>query len=464
MKVALFKVPPTYSTWHHRPILGLSYLAAVLERNGVDVRIFDAHFYQWSHEKLVSLLVDFKPDMIGVTAMTHEIKPAAEIVQEVKERINCRTVVGGPHVTALPERTLSEFPAFDYGVCGEGEKVILSLIEKIKEDNDGGEFDLDGLVFRDKNAEVRFNNPAPFLTPEELDALPYPAFHQYYGDDSLALSGKKEEYAIITSRGCPYNCAFCMRVLGNKIRQRSPENIVQEIEFAVSKYGAHTFNFQDEIFLLDTTHTRKILQMIIDKGLNRRIRWIGLTRANVVNEEIIALAKESGCFHIEMGVESGNEEILKCIKKGITIEQIKKAVKIIKRHDIYLVTYYILGHPGETSETIEDTIKLAAELNTNHIAVGLMVPYPGTQIYNYAASGQMGYKLLTEDWSQYDKYGARSLELDGLTYDELAHLQKKTYLNLYLKNFRIKDLIKFMWQRRSAIHYLLNKRISKTTS
>ena len=199
--------------------------------------------------------------------------------------------------------------------------------------------------------------------------------------------------------------------------------------------------------------------MIIDRGLHKRVRWLGLTRANLVNEEIISLAKKSGCFHIEMGVESGNPEILKNIKKGITVEQVRKAVEIIKKQDIYLVTYYILGHPGETRETIEDTIDLAAELNTDHIAVGLMVPYPGTKIYDHALKGEMGYKLLTEDWSQYDKYGARSLELENLTYDEMASLQKKMYLNLYIRNYRIRDLVRFVWERRAAVKYFLKKRI-----
>jgi radical SAM superfamily enzyme YgiQ (UPF0313 family) len=457
VKVALFKVPPTYSTWHHRPVLGLSYLAAVLQEKGVDVRIFDAHFHQLSSEKLASLLIEFRPDIVGATAMTHEIKPAADIVRKVKEKMDCTAVVGGPHVTALPERTLKEFPVFDCGVCGEGEKAILALVERIE--RDGELSDIEGLVFHDKDGEVRFNSPAPLLTSEELDDLPFPAFGQYYGDNPDALRAKKEEYPIITSRGCPYNCAFCMRVLGKKIRRRSPENIVGEIEFAVSTYGAHTINFQDEIFLSDTAHTRKVLQMIIDKGLNKRIRWVGLTRANLVNEDIIALAKESGCFHIEMGVESGSEEILRNIKKGISIEQIRKAVKIIKGHGLYLVTYYILGHPGETRQTVEDTIRLAAELNTDHIAVGLMVPYPGTQIYDYALKGEEGYKLLTEDWSRYDKYGARSLELESLTYDELSRLQKKMYLNLYIRNLRVLDLIRFVWERRSAVMYFLKRRI-----
>jgi len=457
MKVALVKVPPTYSTWHHRPALGLSYLACVLEKNGIDVKIFDAHFNRWTTKQLITNLFSYKPTLIGITAMTHEIKPAAEIVSVVKENLECKAVVGGPHITALPLRTLREFPVFDYGIQGEGEKTLPNLVGKIVNENGKQLLSLDGLVFRSKHGEICCNKPASFLTSEELNSLPYPSFHQYFGSNSQALSKKNDEYAIVSSRGCHYNCAFCMRVLGNNVRWRSPENIVEEIKFAVSQYGAHTIDFVDEIFLTDTPRTRQILQTIIDEGLNRRIRWSGLTRANLVTQDIIALAKESGCKRIEMGVESGNDEVLKRISKAITTQQVKKAVDIIKNQGIYLVTYYILGHPGETKETIDDTIRFSAELNTDHIAVGLMVPYPGTRIYEYALSGQMGYKLLTEDWNQYDKYGGNALELTGLPHDELIRMQKKMYLNLYLKNHRVKDLFKFSWKRRSAFIYFLKR-------
>jgi radical SAM superfamily enzyme YgiQ (UPF0313 family) len=441
--------------------LGLSYLAAVLEHHRIDVEIFDAHFNRWSSEQLISLIMDYKPTVLGATAMTNEIGATADIVRTIKENIGCKTIVGGPHITALPERTLREFPVFDYGICGEGEKTFLTLMKLLVEEEEEHLSEIEGVVFRNKSGKIHYTGQASRLTSEELDNLPYPAFHRYYGDNSQGVKGKLEEYPIITTRGCPYNCAFCMHVLGKKLRYRSPENIVQEIKFAISQYGVYTINFQDEIFLSDTPKTRQILQMLITTGLNQRIRWIGLTRANLVTEDLIALAREAGCRGLEMGVESGNDEILKHTKKGITVEQIKRAVKIIKHHKIPLGTYYILGHPGETRETIEDTIRLSTELNTHRIAVGLMVPYPGTYVYELARSGQMGYILLTEDWSQYDKYGTKSLELEGLPHSELVRFQKKMYLDLYLKNYRLYELLRLIWARRSAVFYFFKRWISE---
>jgi radical SAM superfamily enzyme YgiQ (UPF0313 family) len=206
-----------------------------------------------------------------------------------------------------------------------------------------------------------------------------------------------------------------MQVLGKKIRRRSPESIFQEIEYAISHYGAHTFDFSDDIFLFDNRETREILRSMIEKGLPKRIHWSALIRANLVKPDLINLAKEAGCFRLEMGVESGDNEILKAINKGITVEQVREAVKIIKQSGLRLGTYYILGHPNETRETIKKTIRLATQLNTDTIAVGLMVPYPGTKIYEMAQRGEGGYRLLSTDWAEYDKYGGRALEVGGLT-------------------------------------------------
>jgi radical SAM superfamily enzyme YgiQ (UPF0313 family) len=158
-----------------------------------------------------------------------------------------------------------------------------------------------------------------------------------------------------------------------------------------------------------------------------------------------------------MGVESGDDEILKAIRKGINIEQVKKAVKIIKEAGISLGTYFILGHPNETIQTIKKTAELAIKLNTNTIAVGIMVPYPGTNIYNMALRGENGYQLLTQNWSEYDKYGGNALQIKGLPYNILVKWQRKILINFYLKNFRIFDAIKYFWGKRKAILFLIKK-------
>lgn len=455
-KVALIKPPATYADWYKWPTLGIGYISAYLKLNGIDCRIFDAYFNSWLEKETIEKVVEYSPDVIGLTAKTHEIVQAAQIASQLKERLKTPTVVGGCHVTALPERTLREFPAFDYAVYGEGEKTALELVNFLQQGGISEPANITGLAWRDTEGNIRINEPREQMTSLELDMLPYPDVEGYY-NGTKALTDKNSSYIMFTSRGCPYNCVFCMQVLGRQVRRRSAENIIQEMEYAIFHYGAHTFNFADEIFLFNNRESHELLQLMINRSLPKRIRWSGLTRANLVNPELTKLAREAGCFRLEMGVESGDNEILKAINKGITVEQVRNAVRIIKDSGILVSTYYILGHPNETRQTIKKTINLAAELNTDTIAVGLMVPYPGTQIYEMARRREGGYRLLTEDWSQYDKYGGKALEVGKLTFKQLSYWQAWAMVYFYLRNFRFLDLAKFFIQYRRGILFLFEK-------
>ena len=461
MKIALIKPPATYADWYKQPALGIAYISACIESKGFDCKIFDAYFNSWSQATVIQRVKDYNPDVIGITAMTHEIAQASQIASKLKTLINAPIVVGGCHITALPGRTLTEFPVFDYGIYGEGEQTTIELFEYIRQK--GTKLPLNnikGLVFRDKG-QIVVNQPRRFMCEVELDALPLPAYYQYFPDNSQALVNKDSYYAILASRGCPYNCAFCMRVLGRKVRRRGADSILHEMEYAIEHYGAHTFDFFDEIFLFDNQQTRDLLRAFIQRDFPHRVRWKALTRADFVNPELISLAKEAGCFHLAMGVESGDDEILKAIGKGITVSQVKRAVKIIKEAGISLCAYYILGHPNETIETLRKTVNLAVELNTDSIAVGLMVPYPGTRIFDMALRGENHLRLLSRDWAEYDKYGGKVLEIDGLSYRQLVKWQKRTLLNLYLKNFRFFDCLKFFWKKRRAVYVILKKEFRK---
>lgn len=458
MKIALVKPPATYADWYRRPVLGLSYISSVLEMRDFECRIFDAYFHSWSKEELLDRVTGYRPDVVGFTAMTHEIVPAAQIASQIKKRLKIVVVVGGCHVTALPQRTLTEFLVFDYGICGEGEKTFPELLECLQHTPQSNLSSIKGIVFRSQQ-DIVVNEPRPFLTSEELDALPYPAFHQYYGENPYALAGKHSCYVMFVSRGCPYKCVFCMRVLGSKVRRRSAESVVGEMEYAIDRYHAHTFDFADEIFLSNNRETRKTLELMISRGLPKRARWSALTRANTIDRQLIRLAKEAGCYHLAIGVESGDDRILKIIGKGITVKQVREAVRIIKKVGISLDTYYILGHPSETMETLRRTVNLVAKLNTDNVAVGLMVPYPGTRVFDMALQGEGEYRLLTQDWSEYDKYGGKVLELRGLPYRVLARWQKLAVIGLYLRNLRVFDFLKYFWPRRKVLSFLVRRRL-----
>lgn len=458
MKVALIRPPEVNPYWKaKRPSLGISYIASYLKAHSIGVKLFDANYNGWTEFQTVELISDYRPDVVGISSMTHEIASSHSIAGLLKKRLNgVPTIIGGCHITALPQETLREFPAFTYGVYGEGEATMLSLVQSLgQQSREVSLAQIKGLVYRDAD-QVLMNPPCDRLSSEQLTKLPYPDFDQYYQDNS-ALAGKDDYYVMISSRGCPYQCIFCMQVLGRQVRRRSAESVVDEMEYAIDRYGAHTIYFFDEIFLFNDRLTYDTLELIKKRDLPKRLRWRALTRVNLVDQKLISSVKEAGCFALEIGIEAGSNEVLKRINKQITTEQTENAVRIIKKAGIAVDANYIFGHPFETVESIKDTINLATKLNTDTIAIGIMTPYPGTKIYEMARRGEGGYRLLTNDWSKYDKYGGKALELEGLSIKELEKWQRRGLLYFYLKNFRIIDLIKFIVEYRKTIIGLLKK-------
>ena len=456
-KIALARPAATYANWYSQPSLGLVYLFERLHKAGYEVKIFDAYYHGWTDNELVDNILEYRPDIMGISAMTHEISRAADLAANIKSKLEIPTIIGGCHVTALPIETLEEFAAFDFGVISEGEKVIVDLVDNISK-NTPDYASVKGVVWCNGSEIIQNERQAP-LSGTDLEEIPINALKQYYTNGTDTLAGKDKYHVIFSSRGCPYSCAFCMHVLGQNVRYRSIESVIDEMKYAIEQYGAHTFDFADEVFLFNNERTKLLLQAIIDAGLPDKVRWSGLTRANLVTDELVSLAKQAGCFKLEMGVESGDDQILKNINKKITISQIRNAVSIIKKHNIQLGTYYILGHPGETKETVIKTVNLAIELNTNTIAVGVMVPYPGTKVYDMACNKEFGYELVSKDWSKYDKYGGKALLIKDLPYEFLEKWQKKALILLFLKNGRFIDMIGYLWKRRNAIAYFVCKKI-----
>lgn len=456
MKVALIRPPEVHPYWDKRPSIGITYLSSYLTKNNIPNKLFDANYYSWSEEKTVKKLMAYKPDLIGISSMTHEIVAAHHLAYLLSQKMpKVPIVVGGCHITALPVETLENFPGFTYGIYGEGEKTLLELVNYLKNPRSKKISLVDGLVYRNKQGKVFVNKVRERLSSEELDLLPYPSFKYYYRKGIQSLSSKDSHYLMFTSRGCPYHCVFCMQVLGHQIRRRTPEGIVAEIEYAIRLFGAHTIEFCDEIFLFNDETTYKTLDLMIKHEWHKKIRWLACTRANLVDEKLIRKAKEAGCYRLGIGVESGSNEILSRDQKQITVQQVIKAVQVIKNEGIMVDAYYILGHPGETKETMQKTVDLAVRLNTTTMSMGIMVPYPGTEVYKMALAGDYGYQLLSRDWSTYDKYGGKALEIKGLPLAEMEKWQRKTLVYFYLKNFRFWEFFKFVTSYRRVIISLL---------
>ncbi|MBN1868077.1 cobalamin-dependent protein [Candidatus Sumerlaeota bacterium] len=448
--VVLVKTSPeriVQGDWYRMPLLGIGYLAAYLRRQGVAVRIVDAMFDRLSLDETVRRVVEGGPRLVGFTAMTHEAPRAAEVARGVREASpGVRIVVGGPHASALPGDTLREFPEFDFAVFGEGEETLWELYRTVEREDAAFET-IAGLAFR-RGDEVVVNPPREWV--RDLDALPFPAWDLY---------GPSGVYQMYASRGCPFQCIFCMRVLGEKVRVRSPRNVVDEFEEVVERYAPARIDFSDETFAMRRDWVIEICDEIVRRGLHRRVEWFANGRVNTVDGDLLDRMREAGCVRIGYGIESGNAEILKVARKATTVEQIEKAIAATKAAGLEIEAFYIVGFPGETVRTALDTIRLAARLATTTAAFGIMVPYPGTAVAEMAAAGEGGYRLLSRDWTDYDKHLGHALELETLSRRNLELLQMAGYLWFYARNLRFGALAQFIWEKRKAVARMAKKTI-----
>jgi len=436
MKLVLIH-PPAKTVIEQKDIpdyqhIGLGYLSSYLENSGVEVKVIDAKLERLTLEEVVEMTLHEEPDVIGLTAMTHEIDRANEIAVSIKNRINeALFIVGGVHVTALPRETLSAYSVFDIGIIGEGELTLQKLVDMLAQSK--RDFSaIDGIVYR-KGTGIMLNKEQSWI--QDLDSLPFPAWCHF---------PKATVYRIITSRGCPFPCVFCMRASGKTQRVRSPENVVSEIEHVIKVKKPEKFMFSDETFTLNKNHVNRICDLLIEKNLHKEIKWGSTTRVDVISFELLDKMKSAGCYEIQFGVESGNEQVLRAIRKNIHMDQASKAINLAKKVGLHTEAAFILGHPNETFDTAYDTINFAAELNPDILQLGIMVPYPGTEVAKMAERGEGGYKILSNNWSDYNKQLGNALELDSLSRADLEKLQLIGYLKLFIFNRRFLGLLRFI--------------------
>ncbi|RLE49825.1 MAG: B12-binding domain-containing radical SAM protein [Candidatus Methanomethylicota archaeon] len=431
MKVLLVNPPTTADIETARviglkaPPLGLAYLAAVLEKNGYDVKILDAPVLDYTFEDVKREVRSYDPDVVGVTSTTPTIYDAIRTVNAAKEaKPEVFTIIGGPHPTFMPEETLSMSPKLDAVAIGEGEMTLLELVKSL-ENNQPIE-DVKGLAFR-KGDEIRFTPKRPFI--EDLDSLPFPARHLLPMERYMVFGKQTLLANIMSSRGCPYNCIFCSSSLmfGKKFRGRSPGNVVDEIEELVDKYKVKHIEFADDNFTFDQKRAINIAKEILRRGLN--IAFACGARVDNLSRELLYWLKKAGCNMIYVGIESGVQRVLNALRKGIKIEQIVKAVKMIKEVGIEVTGSFVIGAPGETREDVKQTIKFAKKLDLDFAQFTVITPYPGTYIYEYAKREGL---LLTNDWSKYTtvKPVMRTKELSA---EELERLVAEAYRSFYLR-------------------------------
>lgn len=413
--------------YYKLPSLGIGYIAAVLEKEGYDVIIIDKSI---SHRKISALtdeILAVKPDIVGFYCISETFKNVMEILRIIKEKSpSTITMIGGPHVYGSPEQGIS-FDWVDYSIWGEAEESFLKLLEC--NFNPEAFPSIPGLIYR-KNGKIQVN---PMALVGNLDELPLPARHLYPPLDiyrpSILAYKKLPATGIITSRGCAHKCVFCHSGKGHfKLRFHSAEYVLGEIKHLKRDFGINELVFFDDTFLINRKRALNICEGMIRENL--KISWSCNARVDNFNKELLKVLRKAGCWLIQLGVESGNQDILKTIKKGITLEQVEKACKLAYDEGFEVKTYFILGNPNETVKTINDTIKFMTKLPAHYASINFMTPLPGTELWDVAE--QYG----TIDKEKLEKINYLSDKPAfipyGLTEEILINKFREAYLKFYL--------------------------------
>lgn len=440
--------------WISTQPLGLAYIAAGLREAGIKVEMMDAYSLGLSGMDIRRKLEETNPAVVGVSSLTPQW-PDTEIVMDLIKDYdkNILTVVGGPHVTALPEESVANSNV-DVAVIGEGEGTIVEICQAALSGSDLK--DVDGIAVRSDGQIIRTKEREK---NKKLDQIPFPA-HDLLPEPSFynpfPAWGKSGNFScMISGRGCPYSCSFCdvTEQQGKRYRLRSAENVVSELKWLYQAFKVKTFSFRDPSVICNRRRLLEICRLIKDNDLN--IVWTCSSRANEVDYEMLEAMKDAGCRRVQYGIEVGNTEMLKEIKK-VDKERVIEAVRDTRKAGISAHGYFLFGFVEETPETIQETIDFAKELELDSAGFGVMVPFPGTQEYDkYKELGL----LLSEDWRDYDVMGKPVYRHKNISNEQLARAPKIAYRSFYMRPKIIARHLGKMTSFRTVYNYLRSAKL-----
>lgn len=360
--------------------IGLGYLAAYLKQFGHKVIILDCLRQGYTFDVIRKKIKKINPDLVGINVMTPLTKTAVAVAKLVREFDKTIPVVGGgPHANYDYQNLLENYD-FDYIVLGEGEVTFSELVNFLSKKRKAriSRKKILGIAYKDKGRVISTGFRPPI---ENLDTLPYPARNLVNFDDYIIDSLLPSAVEIMGSRGCSHRCVFCSSShFFGKWRARSPEDIIKEMKFLLERYPQiKSFLFYDDNFTFSKPRVIKLCQLLIDKGLNK-YKWNCLARVDQVDEEMLKLMKKAGCQKISYGIESGSPRILKNINKNLNLEVARKAIKLTKKAGIEALAFFMIGNPGETERSIQQSVKFAKELNPTSTLWSITQIYPGTEL------------------------------------------------------------------------------------
>ncbi len=393
--------------------LGLAYIAATLNGSAIQCKIYNAdylpkpkyadqielfkHYDDYKEtirnenhpiwKECFKTIAAFEPDWVGFNMFTANLPTVRLLSKELKQRLPAvKIVVGGPHATLAKGRVLDEVETVDFVIQGEGERSLLKLIQ-------GADYPtIKGLIYREDDRSIVVNPEADFIA--DLDTLPIPNRDCYYPPDA-----RIETHYITTSRGCPNKCAFCASpvIWKQQVRFRSIDNIISELK-QLERLGYEHIQFQDDTF---TFRKKRVIELLAAMRREKiKLTWTCDTRLNCLDEEVLREMKRGGCVRVKVGIESGNQDILKKINKGISPKMVVEKVALIKKVGLQVTAYFMIGFPGETDAQARDTVALAKAISADYYSLSVVAPYYGTRLYNEHISNN-GFKNLTDHWEYF---------------------------------------------------------------
>ncbi|MCP4603940.1 MAG: B12-binding domain-containing radical SAM protein [Proteobacteria bacterium] len=427
--------PPNRIPGEYFPV-GLGIIAAVLKNEGYEVFVIDDNIERLSEERIVERIEELKPDLVGITGLITYYSYIKNLAHKLKDRMPLVTVVVGGPITSSVGDLLLEKTRTDIIVIGEGEITIVQLCEKIGEDDLSS---IKGIWYRDGSNQAIVKNP-PQERISDLDTIPMPQYDMFAMDTYLHTHGSiiklknpKSSMNTITSRGCPYQCTFCSKAFGNKVRYRSVTSIIDEVRFLKKEYGVDFFIFNDELFTILDKRITEFCEVLIKESMN--ISWSAWARPQRLKEETLKLMERAGCYILSLGIESGSQRILDDVKKKTNVEEIIDTVSRIERSGIHTHVNLMIGYPNDDLESIRDTLRLRISiLNFSRPYFTFLTPLPGTALFE-SIKEKHGFDSIDKKEQYIEKFSNTSFHFGDALLINLTELDDNT-LMFYAKTIQ----------------------------
>lgn len=405
------------------PPIEYAYLSPHVEKLGLKVAIIDLVVDAIDEEGLKTILMRKKPQYVGIKCLSFAANLSFNAAKIVKETLPaCRVILGGHHVTALPEATLT-YQYVDYIVRGEGEYSLAELLTALE--NDLPVTNIPGIGFKAQGRPV-INQERAFI--DNLDELPLPAYHlidmeKYFKFSVMhGMRIRHERYMpIFTSRGCPFKCIYCHHTEGSKVRKKSPERVLEEITLLIEKYGIREFHIEDDTFNSDLKRAKKIMGLIAVLPHKVALQFPSGLRADLIDEELAAGMKRAGTFLVCTAVETGSPRIMELIRKNLDLSKVKKSVDILVKNRILTWGYFMLGFPSETRQEMQCTIDFARKLNLHFVSFSIVTPFPGTPLWNMIDTSGISY----DDYFNNLSFSSSKITVSEVPAEEMPLIKKR---------------------------------------